>query len=1111
MISFVYGVSGSGKSTYIESKIKESAAAGRGAFLIVPEQETYIAERRYTGLLPPSSQLSFEVVNFTRLANKAHRLYGGLSYNYIDPAMKALFMWRNLRELAPLLEEYGGAAGSPSQLGALSALMLGARAELSAAALTPAALERGAEELPEGSPLRSRLRDLALISASYDNLVRESYDDAAEELDKFAVQLEEHDFFAGREVYIDSFTSFTAQEYGIIRHIFRQADAVTVALCCDSPSSGLIHFAGVRDTSDRLREMAGLRGGYRDITLGRPLRSASPDLLLLEKYLWRLDVDKIDESEAVRAEKIKLFVCENLYSEAEAAANRIILALRGGLRCRDIAVIMRDARVGAGIVDAVFDKFGIPYFMSERSDLASKPLIKLILSALRIKNRNFRQGDVISHLKTGLCGISEREADIFEDYCSVWNINGAAFTRGIWSMNPDGYTTALTPRGKEILRVANSVREALISPLLTLFTSLDAAADARGMCAAIYEYTERLDVRGSLAAQAARERGAGELRGAGETLRTYDIFIGTLDKAAAALADEDLTCEEFAAALRLVFDASDIGSLPTRQDEVTVGSASLLRVDSPRLVIILGMNEGEFPADVTEGGLFSSADRALLGSLGIRLSGDPALKFAEELFYVYRALTSASGELHISCSSGGLSGGARESSVAYRRIQAIFPTLKAVKYEHTDPLERLQTSRASLEHLKTLGTGPEAEALRASLARCGDVASALDAVSRPLADPDAGISTERAEALFGGDISLSQSRLESYVRCPFAYFCNYVIGLRESAPAEFGGSGIGDFLHYVMEAFMREATRGGSFDPEIDDAGAEALADRIITSYASLIIPEGSERESRLRYLFARLRRITLLLIADIREEFAHSLFVPSFFELSLDGSSPDFPTPAEFVSSDGTRIKLRGTVDRVDLFRRGGDVYIRVVDYKSGSRVYSPGDISEGLGMQLLLYLFSLCRSGSPEFRHSVGCASEGRIYPAGALYLSANLPVISVDDEISEGEIKELAAKKISRSGPLLSDDEILRAMNDNFDPAYLAGAQKDKNGVTKGKFLNDLKGFDRLYDTIGQTIAEISHSLRAGVAKASPRFSRGVSPCDFCPYTGVCRSGVPSGRYK
>ena len=70
-------------------------------------------------------------------------------------------------------------------------------------------------------------------------------------------------------------------------------------------------------------------------------------------------------------------------------------------------------------------------------------------------------------------------------------------------------------------------------------------------------------------------------------------------------------CEEFACLLKLVFDNTDIGSLPTCQDEVTIGSASLLR-STPRFVIALGMNEGEFRRRSLRQRHFSGADRFML-------------------------------------------------------------------------------------------------------------------------------------------------------------------------------------------------------------------------------------------------------------------------------------------------------------------------------------------------------------------------------------------------------------------------------------------------------------------------------------------------------------------
>ncbi len=1106
MTTFIYGVSGSGKSTHIQKCIQDDIKAGRRVYLIVPEQQTYVTERHYTALLPPAAQLSFEVVNFTRLANIARRRYGGLCYNYIDHGTKALLMWRTIGELAPLLEEYGAAAGSPARLPSLTDMMLSTIGELKAAAITPTALENAAKKLPSDSSLYRRLRDIALIWTTYQNLVDQDYDDTADDLSALAAMLEQHDLFSDVYVYIDSFTSYTEQEYNIISMIMRQSPKVTVAVGCEAPGSPRVHFASIDHAAAKLRRMAQSRGETVEVLLGHNRRATSDDLVLLEGQLWQ--TPKSLPAPAPKPRSISVVKAQTPYSEAEAAASCICGALREGMRCRDIAVIMRDATAWQGIVDAVFDKFGIPYFISEQTRITSKPLFKLLMSALAIKNRNWRQSDVISLLKTGLCGIDDRDCDIFEDYCATWNITGARFLDSVWSMNPDGYEENVSDRAKEILARANAVRQRLVSPLLTLFTQLDAADSYAEMCRALYSYTEEMGVRGALDDLAARESAAGDPRAAEDALRLYSIYVDSLDKVASVLHDMDPDTVTLESALRMIFDNANVGALPTRHDEVTIGSASLLRADDPRLVVVMGACEGEFPAELHEGGAFSYADRARLEGLGLEISADPGLDSADELLFAYRALTAPSERLMVSYSATGSDGSHRNPSRIIDELKNIFPGIAIVDHDKLSPLTRIQTPETALEYLSALGDTPEAALLRASLAQNDAIADRLEALDIPVADRVARVSERTGQALFGERMSISQSRLESFVLCPFRYYCDYVLGLRESGRADFSYSAVGTFIHYVMENFMRRAMGENGFDPELDDKAASYLADEIIDAYSKRLIPSDDERHSRMTFLISKLRRIALVLIYNIMEEFRHSLFRPSFFELNMDGSDPAL-SAAEFGTGNGDSIRLRGVVDRVDLFHRDGDVYVRVIDYKTGSKEYSPEDVAEGIGLQLLLYLFALCNTKDDKFRRAVGCGEGGRILPAGAMYLSANLPVITVDEAISPDEIRRRAVAELKRSGPLLDDQSVLLAMNDKLDPNFL-GTPKSSRSAAKDYKLS-LDGFEALCGEIENTLGSIRDQMRAGNASATPRKRKGSSPCDFCSYSTVCRSASPSKRYK
>ena len=106
MIYFIYGNPGTGKTETIFKKLQEDAATGKNALLIVPEQMTVSTEREALRRLPPSAQLHIEVVNFTRLANKLFRVFGGITYNFATPAVQKLIMWRAVKTALPFLSEY---------------------------------------------------------------------------------------------------------------------------------------------------------------------------------------------------------------------------------------------------------------------------------------------------------------------------------------------------------------------------------------------------------------------------------------------------------------------------------------------------------------------------------------------------------------------------------------------------------------------------------------------------------------------------------------------------------------------------------------------------------------------------------------------------------------------------------------------------------------------------------------------------------------------------------------------------------------------------------------------------------------------------------------------
>lgn len=1062
MITFVYGAPGSGKTHYVFDCLKQNHS---DSYLIVPEQLTVTAERAALDALPPKAQLDFEVLNFSRLGNKVFRRYGGLSYHYITPAMKSLMMWRTLRELAPILNEYGMAGGELS----ITELMLSAADELNNSAISPTALESTAKKLPDGR-LKSKLMDLSLICAAYSNLVSSSFDDKADDLKKLSELLSKHRFFAGCRVYIDSFSSFTAAEYSVIRHIFEQTEHVTVTLACEAPSCGHICCESAVKAAQKLNAIAAeLNKKTENVFLTGNFRAKNSELAELATELWK--TGHVPPLSTVIPESgrknLRLIACRDAYDQAAAAVSCVMRELQNGLRYREIAIVARDAEKYDGIIDAALEASSIPYFMSKKTELSVAPAITLILSALRIKYLGFRSEDILTHVKTGIYNIPNRDIDMFEEYIYTWGIAGSRFTDSPWSMNPDGYTDRLTKRGERILSAANSVRELLLSKLERFFAELDTAENVRDMCSAIYNYMQSSGLPESLTAAAEAELARDDRRAAYDTLAIYNIMIALLDDLNTALGDEKLGIDELYRAWLLCVKNAEIGAIPTGYDEVTVGSASLLRTDGIKAAIIIGLNEGEFPANIKDTGVFTDTDRTSLLSLGLEIGADSASRSAEEMLYARRALTLPSERLYLLYAMSGTDGSKLRPSMLVNRILRRYDYLKPECFAENDPFDAVYTQSSALDRLPLLLGTKHGDAISSVLGE-----NKLPTIS----EAHHSVSSTTADSFFGSSIALSQSKIDKFVSCRFAYYCENVLKLRCDSPAQVDYSVSGSFIHSVLERFMRRAVS----EDGIKDGEPEKAVDEVINELLCDICSDEQRNSNRLKHLFLRLRRLSLLLISSLRHELSASSFVPSFFELKIGDNGIE---PLKITLNDGSCVLLGGIIDRVDLWRDGEKVYVRVVDYKTGAKKFSLSDIESGLNLQLIIYLFTLC--GSKGFAKLCSVEPSALLLPAGANYLSSHISIKSYPELPETEKILEDAERSLDRSGFYLKDEGVISALGlDNARPNAL-----------------DVDSIYELKQELEATVCRIAEVMKSGNADASP-FITDHSPCEYCKMSGICR---------
>ena len=362
------------------------------------------------------------------------------------------------------------------------------------------------------------------------------------------------------------------------------------------------------------------------------------------------------------------------------------------------------------------------------------------------------------------------------------------------------------------------------------------------------------------------------------------------------------------------------------------------------------------------------------------------------------------------------------------------------------------------------------------------------------------LSPRAVRNLYGKEVRMSASRMDKYKSCHFSYFMRYGLEAEPRRPAGFTAPESGTFVPYVLEHVLqdpmfRPAEEGG-LSGRLDDEHREYLHELTRSAVERYVTEElgGLEDQTeRFKYLFRRLLKAVYAVVDNMAEEVLQSGFKPLSFELGF-GSGKDLP-PVQ-LTSNGVTISITGFVDRVDGWVKGDKLYLRVVDYKTGRKSFDMTEIWNGLGLQMLLYLFTLEKDGSQFYGKPV----EG----AGVLYLPARDATVKGSRTMSDEDWRKSMDKELTRSGIVLDDPEVLNAMENPSDGAYrfLPLKVTKSTGKISGDALASAEQLGKLGRHVHEILTAICDELARGNVMADP-FWRGPehNACRFCDYAEAC----------
>lgn len=1083
MLRFILGRAGSGKTETLRAELENMARnSAKKLMLIVPEQSSFENERAMLHRLGAKDVQRVSVTSFSRLAEKVFRRYGGGAGRRLDDGGRSMFMSLALEQVKDQLRFYRKNADSAELVG----LMLSVSAEFKMCGIQPSDMERTASELREDS-LKQKMTELSLILSAYDALVAQSYVDPLDDLTRLKKILQRHSFFEGYTVALDSFQSFTVQEYDIIHLILAQADDLYVTLCTDGlddPEHGMGLFSLVRRTGKNLMRLA----RQNNVKIAAPvklesgLRFQNPALAALEAGVYRGRHQECD----CDCGNVVLYEAENAYDESAFVAATIRrLVMEEHYRYRDFAIIARTPDDYRGILDTALERWEIPYFMDKPQAIDAEPLMRLVLSAFRIIQSGFSSDSVFFYLKTGLAGLDTDEIAQLENYAFIWNISGTKWKEE-WKEHPKGFAEKMTAEDEKLLAEINVSRKTAIAPLLRFAAGIR-SADGEGMAAAVYTLLQDVGAADHLKALAHHLSDCGETELADRQLRLWDLLMSILDQTALVLNHNPVSISRYAELLHLVILANNMASIPQGLDEVTVGAADRTRTGAPKVVFLIGTVEGGFPLSPGGNCVFSDGERRELIRLGLPLNDTLEGMAVQERFLAYAAMSAASQQLYISYPLSGTSGEPNTPSSIPNEACSI---LKNIHVRNALLLPQTYFANAAEPAFELVAQqwnrNTVLSATLKSLFEARGYGYRLAAIDRAAKNrPAVFDSGEKSRTLFGENMQVSATQIEKFYQCRFQYFCRFGLNAKERRQAELDALEYGSLMHYLLEKLFRNIGSAAILAMKPGELRQEIL--RLLKIYAETKMGGVQKQSPRFLYLFQRIADSAQVIAYHIAQELAQSDFTPADFELAVgSGGVPPLTIPLP----DGGTVEIDGKIDRVDILKREDACYVRVVDYKTGHKEFKLSDLVYGINMQMLIYLAALLENGDTRY---------GEVRPAGVLYMPANRPIVSASRDAAPETVEQEAAKKLRMDGLILDDPELIRAMEHKGEGKYLPVSLKDGAPSKRDHVVTSSELSGVLLHMKG-LVREMADGLHGGDVSALP-LSGDCDACAWCPYHAVC----------
>lgn len=1113
-LQFVLGGAGSGKTWFVEHHVVKEAAKHpeKQYFVVVPEQFTMQTQKNLVVLSKNKGLWNIEVQSFLRLAFRVFAEVGAGNTPVIDDLGKTMILKKVLISVEEKLGYFRKNIRKKGYVAEIKSFI----SELMQYAVGEEQFADMLETAKERPVLYQKLQDIQVTYRAFQEYLENHYITSEEVLSVFADIAVESGLLKDCVIYLDGFTGFTPVQYQLLRSLMRSCEQMYVTMTLDRRENvwkvgekyKLFYMS--RKSIYCLRNIA--QQEHCEICpeiwtgeKGQKTRfDEAPGLAALEHNLFRFPVREITDE----TEDISVFCLRQPETEVHFLVGEILsLREQEGFRYRDVAVVTGNMEIYGVLVKDAMERVGMPCFIDQKKSILVNPFVDMLCSVLEVLRKDFDYENIVRYLKSGF--VNEKESvELLENFLLASGIRGHKRWQEEWDCSYTFRRKSQEATEKATAEI-NRLREMTWHSLSELYNRIARGRHTvREYADALCDFMERERFYYKIQEMIVRFEKEGNWEQAKEYEQIYEIVLGVIDRLVELLGDENMNLAEFREILDTGFSEARIGLIPPGVDQIVVGDLSRTRLYGIRYLFFLGVNDGNIPAGRSGGGILSDAEREFLCGEEFELAPTTREQIYTEQFYLYLCLTKPSKHLYLTYCETDNAGQAMRPSYIIERICRIFPGLTVKNGANKDTTRSiLADDYGRGELVRGLRRGWENNPVWQEIYRQYRMQEGVSDLLDRLVDaayyikPESRITEQAAGALYREILTGSTSQFEKFAECPFAYFMKYGLRLEEREEHLVQFFDIGNIVHEALERYTKTLLERGIGWSDVSGEEQHVLANQCLNGtvgeYKNGLLYD-TERDAA---LIERLRRILLRSVWAITEQMKLGKFETVESELSFRMA--------------GDRQHLIGRIDRIDELEEEDALYVKVIDYKTGSKNISLSELYYGLQMQLLVYLKAAVREKER--------GSKKIVIPAGVLYYHIEDPLLH---EQLEGEKKrKTLLEALQMNGLVNETGSILPSLDNTLagEEGTLAASAKSlvvpvattKDGqLKKNAATLTTEEFQELTDFTVNKLQEIGSRIQGGEMEEKPirrMDSTGIKACDTCSFHGICGFDAKLAGYE